>query len=87
MPIRLVQQSVKVRRGTSSVRPPIGSPFDFTDDEIAQIEAASPDALSKVKITEARAIAAAADAAEDAGGKKATRGKKAAAAAADDDDL
>lgn len=87
MTLRYVQQSIKVVRNGSDVRPPIGQPFDFTDDEIAQIEEASPDALSSVNIKEAEAIVAAVKGAEDDGKKAAARGgRKAGSKAGDDDD-
>ncbi len=46
MPKRVPQQSVVVVRDKASVSPPLGLPFEFTQDEIDQINAANPDALS-----------------------------------------
>lgn len=48
MPIRVPLQSVVVLRNKQSVTPPLDKPFEFTDDEIAQIEAVNPAALSDV---------------------------------------
>lgn len=46
MPMRAPKQSVGVFRDGARVYPDIGKPFDFTDDEIADIMAANPDAIS-----------------------------------------
>lgn len=90
MTLRYVQQTVVVMRKGNSTTPPIGAPFDFTDDEIAQIEEASPDALSPVNIKEAEAIVAAATGADgdkDDGKKAGGKGsRKSASKAGDDDD-
>lgn len=44
--IRVPMQSVVVVRDGKSTVPPIGQPFDFTAEEIAQIEKMNPDAIS-----------------------------------------
>lgn len=46
MPLRTPTQSVIVMRGTKRVTPEIGKPFEFTKEEIEQIDAMNPDALS-----------------------------------------
>ena len=43
---RVPQQSVVVVRKGEKVYPPIGKPFDFTQEEVEMIEASNPDALS-----------------------------------------
>lgn len=43
---RVPQQSVVVLRKGEKVYPPIGKPFDFTQEEVDMIEASNPDALS-----------------------------------------
>jgi len=48
MPIRVPLQSVVVHRNKQAVVPPLDKPFDFTEDEIVQIEAVNPTALSDV---------------------------------------
>lgn len=42
---RVPLQSITVIRKSQAFVPPIGEPFDFTDDEVEQIEAMNPDAL------------------------------------------
>lgn len=42
---RVPLQSITVIRKNQAVVPDIGEPFDFTDEEVAQIEAMNPDAL------------------------------------------
>jgi hypothetical protein len=63
MALRIPRQNIKVIRKGAPVWPDIGVPFNFTDDEIAQIEESSPDALENVKIREAQNILKAAKAA------------------------
>lgn len=46
MPKRTPVQTVTVVREGKTVYPAIGKPFNFTEDEINQIEAANPDAIS-----------------------------------------
>lgn len=43
---RVPKQSIVVVRDGERVTPVIDQPFDFTDEEIAHIEAVNPDALS-----------------------------------------
>lgn len=53
-------QSICVQRDGASVVPPIGIPFDFTADEVKQIEAMNPDAISTeamVNVAEDKAAA------------------------------
>ena len=45
-------QTVVVMRDSQSVSPPIGTPFDFTDEEVAQIEAMNPDAISNEAVVD-----------------------------------
>lgn len=44
--LRVPVQSVRVIRDGKSVEPTIGEPFDFTEDEVAGIEKANPDAIT-----------------------------------------
>jgi hypothetical protein len=46
--MRTVMQSVTVGRNGQVVVPTIGYPFEFTADEIAQIEKANPAAISTI---------------------------------------
>lgn len=46
MPTRVPMQSVCVERDGKRVDPTIGEPFNFTEEELAHIEAVNPDALS-----------------------------------------
>lgn len=46
--VRTVLQSVTVGRGGQVVSPSIGQPFEFTADEIEQIEKMNPGAVSTV---------------------------------------
>lgn len=48
MPLRTPMQSVIVMRDKKRVTPEIGTPFEFTADEVAEIEEMNPDALSTV---------------------------------------
>lgn len=68
MPNRVPLQSVVVQRDGNNVVPPIGAVFEFTDQEVADIESANPDALSAT-------IAVAAD--DVPAAKPAGKGKKA----------
>lgn len=47
MPIRIPTQSVIVQRNGSNYVPPVGKPFNFTADEVAEVNALAPDALRK----------------------------------------
>ena len=44
--VRVPMQSVTVHRNGKSVTPDIGKPFEFTAEELEQIEAANPAAVS-----------------------------------------
>ena len=81
MPLKIAMQSIKVRRKGTDVWTPVGQPFDFTDDEISEIEQTSPDALAPVDVGAARALVAAADGEkaddEKAEGKPAPRQRRA----------
>lgn len=68
MPNRVPLQSVVVQRDGNNVVPPIGAVFEFTEQEVADIESANPDTLSAT-------IAVAADDVPVA--KPAGKGKKA----------
>lgn len=46
MPKRTAVQTITVVRDGKTVTPTIGKPFNFTEDEIEQIEAMNPDAIS-----------------------------------------
>lgn len=59
MPMRAPKQSVRVIRDGKSVEPPIGEPFEFTDDEVADIMAANPDAISSEAMVDLKASDAA----------------------------
>lgn len=48
MPKRVPMQTVVVMREKVQVVPPLGEPFEFTGDEIAQIDKMSPGALSEM---------------------------------------
>lgn len=55
---RVAKQTVVVVRDGKSVTAPIGEPFDFTEEEVSQIEAMNPDAISaeaKVDLAQADA--------------------------------
>lgn len=45
MAIRIPVQTITVGRDGKNVIPTIGQPFDFTDEEIKQIEASNPAAV------------------------------------------
>jgi len=44
--LRTPLQSVVVVRDKKAVVPPLGQPFEFTAEEVEQIEAANPNAIS-----------------------------------------
>jgi hypothetical protein len=74
MPKRTPVQTVTVVREGKAMHPTIGKPFNFTEDEIEQIEATNPDAIStriEVEVED--------DPAETVAAKPAGRGKKASA--------
>lgn len=68
MPNRVPLQSVVVQRDGNNVVPPIGAVFEFTDKEVAEIEASNPDALSATISVAADDVAATKPAGK--GGKK-----------------
>lgn len=45
---RVPLQSITLIRDKKVVNPTIGEAFDFTDDEVAQIEKMNPDAIGEV---------------------------------------
>lgn len=45
---RVPLQSITLIRDKKVFMPPIGEAFDFTDDEVAQIEKMNPDAIGEV---------------------------------------
>lgn len=45
---RVPLQSITLIRDKKVLNPPIGEAFDFTDDEVAQIEKMNPDAIGEV---------------------------------------
>lgn len=47
MPIRIPKQTIRLVRDGENVTPDIGEPFDFTADELADINAVNPDAIRK----------------------------------------
>lgn len=57
MPIRIPTQTVIVHRNGSNYAPPIGSPFNFTAEEVDEINQLAPDALRKPVNEEAAAAA------------------------------
>lgn len=59
--MRVPMQSVVVPREGKMMSPPVGIPFQFKKEEIEQIEAMNPDAISKI---------AAVDVAEGTGGEE-----------------
>lgn len=83
MPKRKVEQTVILHRESGRVRPSIGEIFDFSEDEIAQIQRANPDALSRPVVSvdveneeaQAKAKAEAEAQAKAAGGKGGKGGK------------
>lgn len=56
MPLMIPRQSVIVHREGARMEPEIGQPFNFTDEEIAQLARSSPDALHAPNSNEARAL-------------------------------
>lgn len=67
--VRNVLQSITVGRDGKAVTPMIGQPFEFTADEIAQIEKMNPMAISTVITLDASdpAVAEAVSGASDQG--------------------
>ena len=55
--MRVPMQTVVVQRDGKMMSPPIGTPFQFSKDEIEQIDRMNPDALSTkgtIDVTEAK---------------------------------
>lgn len=48
MPKRIVAQTVVIVRDGQRITPEVGKPFDFSADELKQIEAINPDAIAKI---------------------------------------
>ena len=70
MAIRIPVQTITVGRDGKNIIPTIGHPFDFTDEEIKQIEASNPTAVRN-PVVEADAEQVEAKATK--GGKKAAQ--------------
>jgi len=49
MPIRIVKQQVMVYRDGKFVYPPVGERYEFTSDEVADINKANPKALQVIE--------------------------------------
>ncbi len=58
MPNRVPLQSIVVKRNGEAVVPPIGAVFEFTDEEVADIERINPDAISENVSVPADSVAA-----------------------------
>lgn len=58
MPNRVPLQSIVVKRNDKAVVPPIGAVFEFTDEEVADIERINPDAISENVSVPADSVAA-----------------------------
>lgn len=67
MNTRIPVQTIVVKRDGQTVVPKIGKPFDFTDDELADIEKLNP---SAVRTLVNETVEPAAPAAPKTGGKK-----------------
>lgn len=92
MPKRIPHQSIVLYRDGKQVRPDIGKPFDFTQDELDDIKATNPDAIRHIVNEELPATAAeqaaAREAAEAAAKAAATKSPaKGKAASASDEPL
>lgn len=60
MPVRVNKTSVTVTRSGDRVTVPGGQPFNYTDDEIAQIEAANgPESFDTASVAVAAAVSSA----------------------------
>lgn len=70
MAIRIPVQTITVGRDGKNVIPTIGQPFDFTDEEIKQIEASNPAAVRNPVV---EADAEQVEAKPTKGGKKAAQ--------------
>lgn len=82
MPIRIPTQTVIVQRNGANFAPKLGEPFNFTTDEVEEINTLAPDALRKPVNEEAKEVQQAPAAAGKAG-----KGAKGAAASTGADDL
>lgn len=69
MVIRIPVQTITVGRDGKNIVPTIGQPFDFTDEEIKQIEASNPAAVRN-PVVEAEPVVEQAEAKATKGGKK-----------------
>lgn len=49
---RVPQQTVVVHRDGKQVVPPIGQPFDFTAEELSDIERMNPDAVTALAVVD-----------------------------------
>lgn len=49
---RVPQQSVVVYRAGNQIVPPIGQPFEFTSEELADIERINPDAVTALAVVD-----------------------------------
>ncbi len=85
MPVMIPVQSVKVDRN-GPVIPTIGEPFDFTDDEITELDVSAPEALTVPDVRAAERLLAAVQAAQNKPAPKA-RGRGKAKADEDMEDL
>ena len=72
MAIRIPVQTITVGRDGKNIVPTIGQPFDFTDEEIKQIEASNPAAVRN-PVVEAEPVVEQAEAKATKGGKKAAQ--------------
>ena len=79
MPMRAPKQSVRVLRDGKTIEPPIGEPFEFTDEEVADIMAANPEAISTEAVVDLKA--------SDGAAKSTGKAAKNKAAAADTEGL
>lgn len=55
---RVPLQSIVVQRDGKSFTPPIGQPFDFTKEEVDQIERMAPEAISTEAVVDVTAVEA-----------------------------
>lgn len=49
MPKRIVKTSIQVQREGQLVFPPVGEVFDFTNEEVTEINKLAPKALGKIE--------------------------------------
>jgi hypothetical protein len=55
MPKRIVKTPVQVNRDGKLVFPPVGSAFDFTDEEVKSINKLNPKAIGYLQVVEVEA--------------------------------